>query len=74
MNGRHRLQVWRSDKDKTQHQIARLAGMSQTRYWQIENGEGAAAPSFGEKRAIASALGVAVSAIAWPERDQQAAS
>ena len=47
--------------------------MSQTRYWQIENGEGAAAPSFAEKRAIASALGVAVSAIAWPEREEKEA-
>lgn len=35
------------------------------RYWQIENGEGPE-PSDHEKAAIATALGVRVSDVAWP--------
>lgn len=49
----------------TQSQLARLAGMSAARYWQIEHGEGSE-PTFDECQAIASALGVKVASIAWP--------
>lgn len=63
---RRRLKVWRVEKNKTQHQVARLSDMSQTRYWQIENGEGPAVTS-DEQKAVAAAIGVKVSDIAWPE-------
>ena len=64
--GRRRLKVWRVEKDKTQHQVARFAGMNQTRYWQIENGEGLP-PTKDEREAVAAALAVKVSEIEWPE-------
>ena len=64
--GRRSLRVWRAEKDATQLQIARLAGMNHTRYWQIENAEGHA-PTKDEKAAVAAALGVKVAAVAWPE-------
>ena len=64
--GRRRLKVWRVEKDRTQHQVARLAGMSQTRYWQIENGEGSDV-TLDEQKAVAAALGVKVNEIDWPE-------
>lgn len=64
--GRRRLKVWRVEKDKTQHQVARRSGMNQTRYWQIENGEGLE-PTPDEQRAVAAALGVKVTEIDWPE-------
>ena len=64
--GRRSLRVWRAEKDATQLQIARLAGMNHTRYWQIENGEGPD-PSRDEREAVAAALGVKVSEIDWPE-------
>jgi len=50
----------------TQSHVARKAGMSVSRYWQIENGEGSEA-SNDEKNAVAAALGVKASEIAWPE-------
>ena len=50
----------------TQSQLAREAGMSASRYWQIENGEGSEA-SKDERAAVAAALGVKVSDIAWPD-------
>lgn len=50
----------------TQSQVALLAGISAARYWQIENGEGSE-PSEDERRAVAAALGVKVSEVAWPE-------
>lgn len=72
-HGRRRLKVWRSEKDKTQHQVAQLSGMSQTRYWQIENG--AALPAtMDEQKAVATALGVKVNEIAWPEFEKAHAS
>ena len=49
----------------TQAHVARLAGLSAGRYWQIENGEGAS-PSRDEQLQIAQALGVGVADIAWP--------
>lgn len=70
---RRRLKVWRVEKDKTQHQIARLTGMNQTRYWQIENGEGQP-PTKDEQAAVAVALGVKASDIAWPDLERARAS
>lgn len=70
------LRVLRAAKEPklTQAQLARSAEvhlpggqtMSMQRYWQIENGEGTA-PSDTEKGAVAAALGVLVSEIAWPD-------
>ena len=53
----------------TQSQLARRAGLSAARYWQIENGEGSD-PSESERAAVASALGVKVAEVAWPTRDE----
>lgn len=70
------LRVLRAQQEPkvTQSQLARAAErllpngrtMSPQRYWQIENGEGSE-PSIDERRAVAAALGVSVSDIAWPE-------
>lgn len=63
----------------TQSQLARRAEgklprgrtMSPQRYWQIENGEGSE-PDEDEKSAVAAALGVKVSDVAWPDFSQRA--
>lgn len=55
----------------SQSQVARKAGMGLYRYWQIENGEGPD-PTKGEREAVAAALGVRVSDIAWPEQGVKA--
>ena len=60
------------DPKVSQSQLARKAGMGLFRYWQIENGEGPE-PSPIEREAVAAALMVKASEIAWPER-QAAAS
>lgn len=57
----------------TQTQLARKAGLSAARYWQIENGEGSE-PSTDEREAIAVALGVKTTAVAWPEFQSERAS
>lgn len=66
--GQSLLRVVRAAQEPkvTQSQLARNAGLSAARYWQIENGEGSE-PSIDERRAVATALGVKVSDIAWPE-------
>ena len=73
---RRPLRVLRAERDLTQGMIATRAALTQTRYWQIEHGEGA--PLRAEEQAtIARVLGVAPHAIAWPPRQltalQQAA-
>ena len=60
-----RLKVARATQDMTQAKVARKAGLNATRYWQIEHGEGIE-PTGKEKSAIAMALGLHVSEIAWP--------
>jgi len=35
------LRVLRAARDLTQHGLAARAGLTQTRFWQIEHGEGA---------------------------------
>jgi transcriptional regulator with XRE-family HTH domain len=67
---RHRsartLRVLRAERELTQQLIAARAALTQTRYWQIEHGEGA--PLRKEERtAIARVLEVAPHEIAWPE-------
>lgn len=57
----------------TQSRVARRAGLSVSRYWQIENGEGSD-PSDDERDAIAAALGVKADDIAWPEAEKAQAS
>jgi len=57
----------------TQIQLARLAGLSGARYWQIEHGEGSV-PSDTERQAVAAVLGVKVSEVAWPELPKAKAS
>lgn len=74
--GRSLLRVLRAQQEPkvTQVQLARMAEsrlpqgqtMSPARYWQIENGEGSE-PSVDEKVAVAAALGVKPSDVAWPE-------
>lgn len=49
----------------SQSQLARKAGIASFRYWQIENGDGPDVTR-DEQDAIAVALGVKVSDIAWP--------
>lgn len=65
-----RLRVLRAERDLTQSQLARSAGVNVTRYWQIENGEGVR-PTKDERAAVAKALGVSPSAIAWPQHHQE---
>lgn len=64
--GRTALHVLRAEQRVTQYEVARKAEMSQSRYWQIENGRGPE-PSEDDKNAVATALGVTVSEITWPE-------
>jgi DNA-binding XRE family transcriptional regulator len=60
------LRVLRAERQLTQHVLAARAGLTQTRYWQIEHGEGA--PLRTQERAvIARLLEVAPHQIAWPE-------
>lgn len=66
-----RLRVLRAERDLTQRQLARLAGLQVTRYWHIENGEGLP-PTADERLDIAKALDVKVNAIAWPAFDEKA--
>jgi transcriptional regulator with XRE-family HTH domain len=70
-----RLRTLRADQEPevTQRQMARLAGMNLTRYWQIENGEGPE-PTKDEKQAVAAALGVKVSDIVWPDLSKERAT
>lgn len=70
---RTRLRVLRAEQEVTQRQLALRAGLSPSRYWQIESGEGSE-PSPDEKTAVAAALGVKASEIAWPEFQRQRAS
>lgn len=67
-NARTLLRVLRAQQEPkaTQATVARAAGMSEARYWQIENGF-RAEPTQGEKASVATALGVKVSEIAWPD-------
>jgi transcriptional regulator with XRE-family HTH domain len=69
-NTRSLLRVLRAAQEPkvTQSQLARKAGLSAARYWQIENGEGSI-PSLEEQAAIASALGVKPTQIAWPQQE-----
>jgi transcriptional regulator with XRE-family HTH domain len=59
------LRVLRALRDLTQHGLAERAGLTQTRFWQIEHGSGAPLRAR-ERNAIASVLEVKPSAIAWP--------
>lgn len=72
--GRPSLRVLRAMQDVTQARVAERAGLSPTRYWQIENGERHPATR-DERAAIATAFGVTPSDIEWPEQlAEQAAS
>lgn len=68
MKKRLRLRVLRADHEPSMSQavVAKLADMSMSRYWQIENGVGPV-PSDDERKAVAAALGVKVGDIEWPE-------
>jgi transcriptional regulator with XRE-family HTH domain len=59
------LRVLRATRDLTQHGLAERAGLTQTRFWQIEHGSGAPLRTH-ERDAIARVLEVKPSAIAWP--------
>jgi transcriptional regulator with XRE-family HTH domain len=59
------LRVLRALRDLTQHGLAERAGLTQTRFWQIEHGSGAPLREH-ERDQIARALEVKPSAIAWP--------
>jgi transcriptional regulator with XRE-family HTH domain len=71
------LRAQQQPKRFTQSDLARRVAailkqpFSSQRYWQIENGEGSA-PSDDQRAAIAQALGVATTAIAWPVILEQA--
>ena len=64
--GMRRLRLQRVLVGISQAELARRAGMALFRYWQIENGEGPEL-NVDEQAAVAAALGVKVSEIAWPE-------
>lgn len=59
------LRVLRAARDLTQHGLAERAGLTQTRFWQIEHGEGAPLRKT-ERDAIARVLEVRPAAIDWP--------
>jgi DNA-binding XRE family transcriptional regulator len=60
------LRVLRAEQDITQTQLAAKAGIAPFRYWQIEHSQGAPMrPS--EHLAIAKALGVHETEIAWTD-------
>jgi transcriptional regulator with XRE-family HTH domain len=59
------LRVLRAARDLTQHGLAERAGLTQTRFWQIEHGSGAPLRAY-ERDNIARELEVKPSAIAWP--------
>lgn len=65
--GRSLLRVLRAQQEPkvTQRQLALRAGLSPARYWQIESGEGKPADK-DERIAVAAALGVESSEVAWP--------
>jgi transcriptional regulator with XRE-family HTH domain len=60
------LRVLRAERELTQQVLSARIGMTQTRYWQIEHGEGAPLRK-DERAAIARQLEVAPHDIAWPE-------
>jgi DNA-binding XRE family transcriptional regulator len=60
------LRVLRAECELTQQLIAAAANMTQTRYWQIEHGQGAPLRQW-ECTVIARLLGVAAQDIAWPQ-------
>jgi transcriptional regulator with XRE-family HTH domain len=59
------LRVLRAARDLTQLELAERAGLTQTRYWQIEHGQGAPLRK-AERDAIARVLESRPAAIAWP--------
>lgn len=72
---RRRLRAIRADQEPkvSQSQVARKAKLGTFRYWQIENGEGPEVTK-DEREAVAAALGVKVSDVAWPEGAEVRAS
>lgn len=62
------LRVLRAERQLSQQALGDQAGLTQTRYWQIEHGQGAAVRAV-ERAAIARVLQVSPKAIAWPIRD-----
>ena len=71
--GRTLLRVLRAQHGITQERTAQRANLSAARYWQIENGyRHPATPR--EQAAVAAALGVKVTDIAWPEFPKAQAS
>lgn len=59
------LRVLRAERDLTQKEIGDRAGLTQTRYWQIEHGQGTPTRTT-EREGIARALMVRSEDIAWP--------
>jgi transcriptional regulator with XRE-family HTH domain len=59
------LRVLRAERDLTQKVIAVRAGLTQTRFWQIEHGSGAPVRK-DERAAIARELEVSPHEIDWP--------
>jgi transcriptional regulator with XRE-family HTH domain len=59
------LRVLRAARDLTQHGLAEKAGLTQTRFWQIEHGSGAPLRKR-ERDAIARVLEVPAGSIDWP--------
>lgn len=63
------LRTVRAGLQQTQLQVARRAGMSRLRYFEIEHGKGRP-PRPVELRAVADALETTIELIAWPTRDE----
>jgi len=72
--GRLPLQAHRAMQrpKRSQGKVAKAAGLQYWRYWQIENGEGPQ-PTKHERDAVAAALGVKVSEIAWASAEAKSA-
>ena len=65
------LRVRRAERRLSQAALARRVGLSENRYWRIENEE--IAPTLQEARALASALGEPIEVV-FPAQDSMAVS
>jgi transcriptional regulator with XRE-family HTH domain len=68
---KRRLKVLRAEHDYRQSDVANRAGLSVSRYQQIENGDGSV-PRDEERAALAVVFGVRASDIDWPVVQQRA--
>lgn len=64
MSNTNRLRVLRAERRINQWDTAKLAGITENRYWRIENGRADALPA--ERKALAKVFGVKISDVFPP--------